>query len=274
MDQEDENTIESPSAGIALPVRVRKVTVDHSGRWLAAGWRDFKQTPAVSLTYGGFFVVISFVLTFGLVEVGLGSMVLPLAGGFMLVAPLGVVGLYDVSRHLERGAPVSLGVVCRACRARADQIGAMGVVLTLFLLAWILIALTLFALAFHQGPPPLERFLEDVVFSLDGAVLLLLGTAMGAVLAAGMFTITAVSIPMLLDRDIDVVTAMVVSVHAVAANWQVMIGWAAMIGALTVVGLATFFIGLAVVLPLLGYATWHAYRDLVESEAPGDGPQA
>lgn len=246
-----------------LPVAIHRVTVDRSSRWLAAGWRDLVRAPGVSLTYGLAFVAVSYALSFGLVHVGLGSLVLPLAGGFMLVAPLLVVGLYDVSRRLERGDPVSFFLACRSCRDCAGRIGAMGVVLMLFLFAWVLIALALFALIFNQTPPSLETFFEDLVFSSEGALLLIVGTVLGAGLASGIFAISAVSIPMLLDREVDVVTAIVVSISTVTANGPVMFGWAAMIGVISFFGLATFYLGLAVALPLLAYATWHAYRDLI-----------
>jgi len=113
-------------------------------------------------------------------------------------------------------------------------------------------------------PPSWDRLINVVFFTAQGAPFLLVGTALGAVLAVIVFTITAVSIPILLDRDVGVATAVATSVAAVAKNWRVMTGWAALIVIFTAAGLVTFYIGLAVMLPLIGYATWHAYRDLVE----------
>ncbi len=251
------------TTGIRLPVTVRTVSVDRSGKWLAAGWRDMWRIPGISLTYGGAFVVISYVLTYGLINAGLGWLVLPLFGGFMLVAPLLVVGLYDASRRLEAGEQVTLGLIGKAFRKHATQIAAMGLALMLFAFAWIVVAIIIFAMFYSQSPPPLDRFVEDILFSQRGFVFLMTGSAAGAVFAATIFAMTAVSIPMLLDRDIDVITAIVVSLHAVRANWKVMAGWAAMIGIISLAGLATFFIGLALALPMLGYATWHAYRDVI-----------
>lgn len=256
----------SPVALFKVPVRIRRVSVDRSSAWLAMGWRDLRAAPAIGLAYGAGFVAVSFLLTFGLIAAGLGALVLPLAGGFLLVAPVLVVGLYDVSRRLERGQSVSVAAVLASLREAAARLGAMGVVLTIFMLAWVLIALALFALFFGQAPPPLDRFVTEIVFSLRGAVFLAIGTAVGTVLAAVAFAITAVSVPMLLDRDLDVVSAIYVSVKAVEANRRVMFGWAAMIVLLVAVGMATFYVGLAVVMPLLAFATWHAYRDLVEPD--------
>ena len=178
-----------------------------------------------------------------------------------------MVGLYDVSRRLETGDTVTFGSVCFVCLRNAGQVAAMGVVLLLIHFVWILIAIVLFALFFGDKPPPLETFVMEVLFSLKGAPFLLLGTVSGAALAALSFTVTAVSIPMLLDRDLDVVTAIGASILTVRANMQAMFGWAAMIALLTACGMVAFYVGLAVVLPVLGYATWHAYRDMIEPTA-------
>jgi uncharacterized membrane protein len=251
-----------------FPVGIRTVDVDRSGHWLAAGWRDFLETPRVSLVYGGVFAVVSALLSVGLIAADLGSLVLPLAGGFVLLAPVLVVGLYDVSRRLERGDEVSLGHVFGAFRDNIGQLSAMGVVLLVIWFVWVEIAIVLFAIFFNQAPPPLDRFVGEVLFSLESAPFLLIGSALGALLAAAIFTVTAVSIPLLMDRPVDVVTAIGASILAVRANWQVMFGWAAMIAVFTACGVAVFFVGLAVALPVLAYATWHAYRDLLEPDAP------
>lgn len=246
-----------------LPATIRVVPVDASGRWLASAWMDLRRAPGLSLGYGALFVVVSFALSFGLIALDLGSLILPLAGGFVLMAPLLVVGFYEISRRLESGEAPSPGAVARVCCANIGQVGAMGTVLMMVFLVWTLLALVIFALFYGQHPPPLDRFVEDIVFSVRGAMFLALGTAVGAALATLVFTISAFSFPLLVDRPVDVVTAIAVSAAAVRANWQVMFGWAALIVILTGVGFLTLFFGLAVVMPLLGYATWHAYRDVV-----------
>jgi uncharacterized membrane protein len=140
----------------------------------------------------------------------------------------------------------------------------MGLVLLLIMFVWVESAILLFALFFNAAPPPLEGFVGSVLLSLDNAPFLVLGSAIGGVLAAVAFTVSVVSLPMLMDRNVSTATAIATSVAAVKANWQVMIGWAAMIALITGVGIATFFVGLAVALPLIGHASWHAYRGLVE----------
>ena len=246
-----------------LPATIRVVPVDASGRWLAAAWMDLRRTPGLSLGYGAVFVVVSFALSFGLAALDLGSLILPLAGGFVLMAPLLVVGFYEISRRLESGETPSVGTVARASYANIGQVGAMGAVLMMVFLVWTLLALVLFALFYGQNPPSLDRFVEEIVFSVRGAMFLALGTAVGAMLAALVFTISAFSLPLLVDRPVDVVAAIAVSAAAVRANGRVMFGWAALIVILTGVGFFTLFFGLAVVMPLLGYATWHAYRDVI-----------
>jgi uncharacterized membrane protein len=246
-----------------LPVAIRTVPIDRSGQWLAAGWRDFLATPGVSLVYGGAFTVVSFLLAYGLISAGLGSLVLPLGGGFVLLAPILVVGLYDVSRRLETRKTPTLADVFGAFRTHIGQLSAMSVVLLILWFVWVEVAIALFAIFFHQAPPPLDQFVENIVFSVRGAPLLIVGTLIGAAFATAIFAITAVSVPLLYERPVDVVTAIATSILAVRANWRVMFGWAAMIAVITACGILSFFLGLAVALPVLAYATWHAYRDII-----------
>ena len=112
----------SESGTYQFPVDIQKVDIDRSGHWLAAGWSDFLKAPRISLIYGGAFWILSFLLSYGMVAAGLGSMVLPLAGGFVIVAPILVVGLYDVSRRLEQGGEISLRNCLFAFR---DNIGQL-----------------------------------------------------------------------------------------------------------------------------------------------------
>jgi uncharacterized membrane protein len=254
----------SESSTYQLPVSIRSLPdVDRSGQWLSQGWRDFKKAPGISLLYGTVFVIVGLALTFGLVSAGLGSLILPVAGGLMILAPILVVGLYDVARRLEAGLPVSLADCFNAFGRSAGQLAAMGIVLLVCYLVWVRTALLLFMLFLNQEPPPLDRFLVDVILSAQGAPLLLVGSVVGAAFAATVFSITAISIPLIYDRPVDVLTSVGVSLLTVRENFKVMFGWAALIVLVTAAGLATAFIGLAVALPVLAYATWHAYRDLI-----------
>lgn len=250
-----------------LPVTIRRLpNVDRSGRWLGQGWRDFRAAPGVSLAYGTAFVLIGLAITVGVAAAGLGSLILPLAGGFAILGPILVVGLYDVARRREAGLPATFADCFGAFGRSAGQLAAMGVVLLLAYLVWVRVALLLFAVFFSDQPPPLDRFVQDVVFSLEGAPLLILGSLIGAAFAATVFAITAVSIPLIYDRPVDSISAIGISLLTVRENFRLMAGWAALIAVLVFAGLFTV-IGLAVVMPVLAYATWHAYRDLIADGA-------
>lgn len=254
----------SASGSYQLPVSIRTIKdVDRSGHWLAEGWRDFTLAPGLSLIYGGAFVVAGLAIMFGLLTRGLTSLILPLAGGLMILAPILVVGLYDVSRRLEAGLPVSLRDCFRAFGRSAGQLSVLGVAVLVAYLFWVMTALLLFMLFFNQSPPQFGQFFQDVALSSSGIALMLVGGALGAVFAWVAFAITAISIPLIYDRPVDAMTAIGVSLIAVRENFRVMFGWAALIAVASAAAIATAFIGLAVVLPVLAYATWHAYRDII-----------
>lgn len=256
--------IAGASQSLVLPVR--RVGVEEPWTWLTAGWRDLSRVPLVSMTYGGAFVAASFLLTLGLWLLDLFYLVLPLAAGFMLVGPVVAVGLYEVSRRLEEGLPVTLVDTLSAWRTHSGPITTMGLALMLFLLAWIRLAFLIFALFFGTTPPSWEHLVTTLLFTTDGIPFLIVGIAVGGALAVLVFAMTAVAIPALLDRDIGVLTAIVTSVVAVLQNWRVMIGWGALIVLFTAAGIVTFYLGLAVALPLVGHASWHAYRALVPAQ--------
>jgi uncharacterized membrane protein len=245
--------------------QIRRVTLERPWTWLAAGWRDIWRAPGVSLTYGAFFTAISMALTGGLYATGLEYLLPPLAAGFMLVAPMLAVGLYETSRRLEAGEPVTLGAALFAVTRSPTQLPFLGVFLALALLFWMRVASLLFALFFGTTNfPPLSEILPTLFFTWEGLGLLIVGSAFGAVLASAVFAISVVSVPLLMVRDVDAVTAMIVSVRAVRANFAVLILWAWLIVVLTGFGLIPAYLGLIVTFPLVGHATWHAYRDLID----------
>lgn len=244
-------------------VSSRIVSEEHPWRWLSAGWQDLRRAPAVSLSYGALFSALSFGLTAGLYWAGLLYLLLPLAAGFMFLGPLVAVGLYEVSRMLERGEPVTFGAAAFAWRRNFPQIAGMGLLLMLFMLVWVRLATLIFALFFSGTPASWEAMIRILFFSPDGIPFLAAGTLVGGLLAAFAFAISAISLPALLDRDIGAIEAIALSLEATFRNWRVMIGWAGLIALFTAGGLVTAYLGLIVTLPLIGYASWHAYRDLV-----------
>jgi uncharacterized membrane protein len=254
----------SPSAAtVEGRFSIATIGVDRPWAWLAAGWSDLWEAPGVSLGYGLVFAVMGLLLTALLYLLDAFYMALPLAAGFMLVAPIIAVGLYEVSRRLALGEPVTMATPPEAWRRNFGQFAILGLVLMLFLLAWVRIATLIFALFFSNTPLELGPFIAAVFFSWQSVPFLLVGCGVGAVLAALVFAIAAISAPMLLDRDVSAITAIACSVTAVRRNWRPMALWAGLIALFTAAGLVVGYIGLALTLPLIGHASWHAYRDLV-----------
>ncbi len=254
----------------AIPVffgdspKVRRVAVDRPWTWLSAGWKDLLAAPGVSLAYGALMLALTYLLMVLLVAVEVFWLVLPMTAGFFFVAPLLAVGLYETSRRLSSGETVTLKDALTAFRRNPTQLSYMGVLLGLFHLGWIRVALLLFALFFGIGFDPTWDALLVRLMQPEALPFWVVGTAVGAVLAALVFAISAISIPMLLDRDVNMFVAVATSFTAVRQNWPAMTLWAALIVAFTAFGIMPLFLGLAVTMPLIGHATWHAYKDLVE----------
>lgn len=247
--------------------KVRKVGMNAPWTWLSKGWDDLRKAAKVSLLYGFAFALVGLALLAATVYFNLYYLTLPVAAGFFLVGPVMVVGLYEISHALENGEPVTLATPFRAWKHNGSQIAFIGFVLGLFFLAWMRFATLLFALFFGSSPPDIGNFLQEVVFSGSNISFLLIGTLIGAVLSALVFAIAVVSIPMLLDRKTNVFVALATSVTAVRQNKLPMLLWAVLIVLFVGAGMGVAVIGLAVTLPLIAHATWHAYRDLVDAES-------
>ena len=250
-----------------MPTKPRRagsgsIPLDAPWRWVAEGWNDLTRAPAISLGYGAAVALAGWALTSAVLFFESLSLVLPLAAGFMLVGPMLAVGLYEVSRRLEAGEPVELRAVALVVTRSPVQLAFMGVLLALFFLAWQRFALILFALFFGaRAVPPLEDWIGILFFTPEGLLFLAVGTAVGGVLATLVFAASAISIPILMAEPTDAVTAIARSVAAVIENPKPMLLWAWLIVLLIGFGIVTLYVGLIVTFPLVGYATWRAYRE-------------
>ena len=298
-----------------LPVRSRfalDLPANAGFDWLAAGWRDLWTEPGPSLAYGLLVLVLSAAVVVGLSWSGLSSILFPALAGFLVFAPALATGLYEKSRALEAGEPVSFRRMIFPRPASGGQILFTGALLCGLMLLWMRAAIIIYALFFGVNPFPagLDPVLNMLVTTRQGAGMLLIGSVVGALFAAFSLAISAFSIPMMYDRQVDALTAMgnswalvwnnrramivwgaivlalfllslaisafsipmmydreIDALTAMGHSWalvlnnlKAMIVWGAIVLVLFVLSLATALVGLVVVFPLLGHATWHAYK--------------
>lgn len=231
-------------------------------RWLAAGVRDFTRAPGVGLFFGACFVGMGWALL--KVFENAPAFVLGLSAGFLLVGPFLCTGLYRVSERLERGERPRLGDAVMAWRHKLDTLGIFGVVLLVLEMLWARASLVVFALSFQGSMPDFAGSLKSLVNPKNLEFIIAWG-ALGGVFATIIFSVSVVSIPMILDRRTDAITAGLTSIRLVLARPAAMLFWAAIITVLVVLAMLPGFAGLLVVGPILGHATWHAYRATVEA---------
>lgn len=246
-----------------LPVKsrfARDLPTSAGFDWLRAGWRDLKTDPASSLTYGLFVLLLSAAIIGGLWFRGWDYALFPALAGFLVFAPTLAIGLYAKSRALERDEHLSIAQMLLPRPASGGQIVFTGALLCGLMLLWMRAAIIIYALFFGVRPfPGLDHVLEMLFFTSTGGAMLLVGSVVGALFAAFSFAISAFSLPMMLDRKVDALTAMGTSWALVVNNLGPMLVWGGIVLALFLLSLATGLLGLLVVFPLLGHATWHAY---------------
>ena len=250
-------------AAEATPPEVSHALTDDDLRAaLRAGIEDFKAVPVFGLFFAAFYVAGGLGLWFGLFASGQPVWFIPIAAGFPLFAPFAAVGLYEVSRRREAGEPLSWAPILSALKGRGDgQLALMAVGVLIAFGFWVILARGVFAIFLGQSGIGFESM--GALFTWSGILMLLVGSVIGGLIALGLFTITVISLPMLLDRDVDFVTAMIASAQTVQANPRTMLRWAALIAGLLFAAMIPLFLGLFVVLPILGHATWHLYRRAV-----------
>jgi len=242
---------------------IRRVPPGRPFTWLAQGFRDMRGNLVESLAYGVVVAAIGWAIwtyTGDRPQQFTASIT-----GFFLLAPLLAAGLYEISRRHELGLDTGFGESLQGWRRSGGALAQFGLELVLVAILWERLSAILFALFYYGAVPNLDAFYRTLILSGDYWRLLIVYVAVGGILATGVFVMCAISIPMLLDRDVDIYTAMATSLIAVGRNIPAMALWALLIVCLTAVGFATLLLGMIVILPVLGHATWHAYRDLVQS---------
>lgn len=248
-------------------IAVAHLMPDAHWQWLANGWVDFKATWRVGIVIGAVPVIAAWVMVLALWRAGMLGFIPAVCGGFALVGPLLAIGCYDISRRRAQGEAVTLKSLVKPRIVSPGQVAIIGFVLMLILLVWARLATLLFALASSaRQPAPSIDFMTFALKTPEGLIMILVGTVVGAALAAIGYLVSVVSIPLAADRQVDAMTAMLVSVVSVARNKGAMISFGFNIAMLVAICFATGFLGLIFVFPWLGHATWHCYQSLVVSD--------
>lgn len=259
MNEQAPHSPDAPEDEQALPLLApcRQVPASAPFGWLAAGWRDLRAASGQSLGWG--LVVLGLSWAVSLLALWLGNWIvlLSLLSGFVFVGPLLAIALYAISWQLELGRVPNFDLSFDAARKRLGDGMVFALVLIVIFLVWARAGSMVHVFFPMESHPEFRQL----------ALFLLIGSAVGSIFALIAFAASAFSLPMLMDRQVDTITAVITSINAVLRNKRAMAVWLALIILLTGIGFATAFVGLVVLFPLLGHATWHAYRDVVDASA-------
>ncbi|ROT94227.1 DUF2189 domain-containing protein [Altererythrobacter sp. FM1] len=249
-------------AQIAPVTVARDLTLRDLWAALAAGARDFLACPLFGLFFGSIYVGGGLFVGYALFAWKSPTWLIPAAAGFPLIAPFVAVGLYEVSRRREAGLPRSWGTVLGALRGRGDdQIISMGVIVFVAFSFWMIVAHSIFAIFLAESGIGSESL---AIFTTQaGIAMLVVGGAIGGLMALAFYAVTVMSLPMLVDREVDFLTAIITSLAVINHNRPVMMAWALIIAVVLFVAMIPAFLGLLIALPVLGHATWHLYRRAV-----------
>lgn len=243
-------------SGISRVIPCKELDVGDPIKWLSLGLRDFLRTPGISLFYGIMFALLPWAIVLLVEMTGWHLVILPAIVCFMLIGPFLAAGLYDVSWELEKGHTPSLRHSLRAMKRNAVNGWGFGVLLLVLMIFWLRVASLIHALY----PPYLDDTLESLL------PFLILGTVIGALFVSLLLFISAFTQPILMERKVDLATAVLTSINAVWLNKVPMFIWAGIIFTSVAIGFLTGFIGFLFLMPLIGYATWHGYIDTITTK--------
>jgi len=244
-------------AEMPFPAPCRTLQVAAPLRWLRLGWADMKRAPRLSLTYGFVLMLISALIGSLTWRYGTFALYLGLATGFVFVGPILAVGLYSISRQLEAGLKPFMGYCIQEGWHHVRGLMVLGLVLLIVLLVWARAAAMVHIFVPVDANPTWQELVPFIG----------IGSAVGLIFASIVFAVSAFSLPMIMDRKVDPITAVVSSVNAVLQNKGAMLVWVSLIGLTVIVGFATAFLSFIVMLPLIGHATWHGYRETIDASA-------
>lgn len=263
---QDARSVEETKSAFERTMRpeLRAVSIDDLKGALSAGIADLRAAPMYGLAIGGFYTFGGLLILFVVSKLGYGFLGFPIMAGFALVGPFAAIKLYQVSRLLERGEPLSWSAIRGATSKGALlECAYLGILLIFFMAIWLKSGAVTYAMFFGLRMIALPAFVGALFTTPEGVGFLIMGHIIGAGFAILVFSLSVVSFPLMVDRNIDFVTALITSIRTVSTNPRVMLLWGAFIGLLLLIGFLTFFIGLVVVLPVLGHASWHLYRRIV-----------
>ena len=225
--------------------------------WLKLGWNDIRKAPKQSLTYGSFIVALSYFFSLMIWLYGGLGLLMSLLSGFLFFGPILAIGLYSISCQIQTGKEPVLGYCLREGKRHLGNELVFAVILSVIFLVWARAATMTHILFPEQANAEWTQYIAFFA----------VGTFEGIVFSAIIFCFSAFSLPMIMDRKVDVVTAVVTSINAVLRNRRVAFLWACIIALIVVIGIATALIGFIVLMPLVGHATWHAYQETIDADA-------
>jgi uncharacterized membrane protein len=268
------HVIAGASEAPAHPV-VRKIGPADLKEALSRGFDDFMAKPSHLVFLGLIYPIVGVCLAALIFSNNALPLLFPLASGFALVGPFAAIGLYEISRRRELGLQASWQDAFDVLRSPSiPSILALGILLLVIFLAWLTTARSLYQSLFgYAAPASYSQFINDVLTTSQGMTLIIAGNVLGFVFAVVALSISVVSFPLLIDRDVGAAVAIHTSIKAVLANPLMMALWGLIVAAALLIGSIPLFVGLAVVVPVLGHATWHLYRRVVEPEST-ELPQA